>query len=109
VPGRLVNWGPGGGGSIAVVRGGEGQGRTDGVDELLPPQPFLAFRFLLLVVVSPWHVDSGTISSPATRKKMNSVPFKLRHCLYTSNLQLKSIGHTGYLPLKISLLPTFFP
>lgn len=93
---RRVEWGPDGGGSTAVERDGEGQGRTDVAAELLPPQPFSASQFRLLVVVSPWHVDSGTKSSPAARKEANSVPFQLRHCLCTANLQLKSIGHDIY-------------
>lgn len=69
VPARQGVWDPDEGGSTVAVRDGEAQDRTGGVALLLLQQPFLTSRSRPLAVSSPWHVDSGTRSSPVARKE----------------------------------------
>lgn len=79
--GQQAEWGQGEGegGSTVAERGGEAQGRTSAAAVLLLQRPFSASRFRPLEVVLPWHVDSGTRSSPAARREANSVPRHLHH------------------------------
>jgi hypothetical protein len=62
VPAPQGEWDHGGGSTVAV-RDGEGP-HTGDAAVLLLLQPFLTSRFRPLAVSSPWHVDSGTRSSP---------------------------------------------
>lgn len=67
VPARQGEWDLDDGGSTVVVRDGEAQDRTGGAVVPLLQQPFLTSRSLPLAVSSPWHVDSGTRSSPVSQ------------------------------------------
>ena len=69
VPARQGEWDLDEGGSIVAMHDGEVQGHRGGA--VVPPlrQPFLTSRSQPLAVSSPWHVDSGTKSSPVTRKE----------------------------------------
>jgi hypothetical protein len=107
VPGRQVERGRGGGGSTAAVRGGGARVRTGVAAVLLLPPPFSTSRFPLLAVVSPWHVDSGTRSSPTARREENLVPLQLQsQTLYRQSAA--KINQLRYLQLK-NIIKAYFP
>ena len=65
---RQGEWDLDDGGSIVAVRDGGARDHRGGAAVPLLQQPFLTSRSRLLAVSSPWHVDSGTRSSPVARK-----------------------------------------
>lgn len=69
VPARQGEWDLDEDGSTVAVRDGEAQDHRGGAAVQLLQQPFLTSRSRPLAVSSPWHVDSGTRSSPVARKE----------------------------------------